>query len=532
MAQTKIKRPQKKQWGQFMTPIPLSQKILQKFTLTPQTKVLEPSFGRGSFIINLIEQFMEIYPTFQTKEQKLSQILKSNLWGVEIDPLLYQETLNLITARYGFLPPHNLMQQDFFQWDAPLKFDLIVGNPPFGGTLEVAQQVSLEKKYGQRYGLKIKKETYSFFIVKSVEHLTSTGQLAFIAADTFLTIKSMKGLRNFLFQEGANQIEHLTHFSEETDYPMVILKHQRGITSSLTVAQQTLTSDLIKLTPHHSWALPAAYIPYFKGPKLGDYLTASGGLTTGKNEYFLRAIQANRITEKYSFTYVEEPITVVKEEAKARFNKLGVKKREEIIRLENEGAMNLQVKIEEIKPYEVTLPHSAYTYYNKSDGELWYSEPKWAIYWAEAGRALRCFKRNSPWYLQGMGGEKFFNQELITWSLVADRIKARYLPAGFILDNSAPVARVKDEAERYFILGWLNSDLATALQKEVINQTRNIQNKDIERLPYPFWVKEADKQKIIKQVKNWIQLQQKGEIVKGEAAILNAVFGAPLTPTM
>jgi hypothetical protein len=38
------------------------------------------------------------------------------------------------------------------------------------------------------------------------------------------------------------------------------------------------------------------------------------------------------------------------------------------------------------------------------------------------------------------------------------------------------------------VLGWLQTSLATRLLKEVVNHTRNIQGKDIERLPYPHWV--------------------------------------------
>jgi hypothetical protein len=37
-------------------------------------------------------------------------------------------------------------------------------------------------------------------------------------------------------------------------------------------------------------------------------------------------------------------------------------------------------------------------------------------------------------------------------------------------------------------LGWLQTSLATRLLKEAVNHTRNIQGKDIERLPYPHWV--------------------------------------------
>ena len=41
---------------------------------------------------------------------------------------------------------------------------------------------------------------------------------------------------------------------------------------------------------------------------------------------------------------------------------------------------------------------------------------------------------------------------------------------------------------------WLvPKDEDARILKTVINHTRNIQSKDVERLPYPWWVNEADK---------------------------------------
>ena len=43
--------------------------------------------------------------------------------------------------------------------------------------------------------------------------------------------------------------------------------------------------------------------------------------------------------------------------------------------------------------------------------------------------------------------------------------------------------------------------------KNVINHTKNIQSKDIERLPYPFWVSDDDKLKVVDLVKSNIKLK-------------------------
>ena len=109
--------------------------------------------------------------------------------------------------------------------------------------------------------------------------------------------------------------------------------------------------------------------------------------------------------------------------------------------------------------------------------------------------------------MHGVGGGNFFNKEGLTWRLISDDIRCRYLPSGYILDSGAPVGVLKtgiDTDELYFIIGWLNTNLATDILKTIINHTRNIQSKDVERMPYPYWVSIENKQKIILVVKSII----------------------------
>lgn len=159
-------------------------------------------------------------------------------------------------------------------------------------------------------------------------------------------------------------------------------------------------------------------------------------------------------------------------------------------------------------PEEILLPHSDYRFYNKSQSGIVYQPPSHAIFWKDDGDAVLTFKKNGNWYLHGVGGRPFFGREGITWQLVSSRLNMRYLPSGFILDSGAPCAFLRDgvaEEELYFILAWTLTDLASAILKSVINHTRNIQSKDVERLPYPFWVTPKDKKKAIALMKSLVE---------------------------
>lgn len=59
------------------------------------------------------------------------------------------------------------------------------------------------------------------------------------------------------------------------------------------------------------------------------------------------------------------------------------------------------------------------------------------------------------------------------------------------MDSGAPCAFPRggiEPGDVVFIFGWLLTATATELLRTVLNHTRNIQSKDVERLPYPWWV--------------------------------------------
>jgi hypothetical protein len=517
MAETKAKRDKKKQMGQFMTPIERCQEIVSGLEFKKTDKVLEPSFGCGNFIISIIERFLELYEG--DIEHRLTRILNDNVFGVEMDPLLYEDCINNIKGKYGFMPEsHNLVLSDYFLYNPTTDsgFDYIIGNPPFGGTIDPEYQDLMDKRYGKRKGNKIKKETYSFFMIKSVECLKPDGKLIFISSDTFLTIKTMKGLRMFLFDQGFNEIEKLDNFSEETDYPMIVLTHSKSDKRDHIVLDGIeIPYENMSLTSNFSWYIQKEYVRYFKGNKLDSYLIGTSGMTIGKNELFLREIREDgTILEEYDFTFFEDPITLEKEISKARNNKLSPGKTKEFTEMEAKGKTRRNVRIEKLEsPKTIKLPHPDYCNYNKSSNEALYSMPKTVVYWKDEGDAVITFKKNGNWYLHGVGGKPYFKREGLTWQLISSSIKARYLPEGYILDSGAPIAVLKEGVEKkelLFIIGWLLTKKCNEILKNVINHTMNIQSKDIERLPYPFWVGQDEKNSAIALVKESINAKRKG----------------------
>jgi hypothetical protein len=171
-----------------------------------------------------------------------------------------------------------------------------------------------------------------------------------------------------------------------------------------------------------------------------------------------------------------------------RLGKIGTKKRTTIEFSEKAGVTRRNFLIAPL-PSElaVSLPNSHYELFNMmASGTMVYRPWRSYIYWKDDGDAVKTFKKNGNWYLAGVGGGKHFQKEGLPWNLISTTLEMRYLLAGAVFDSGAPVAILRDGIdadELYFILGWLLTDHASKILRGVLNQTRNTQSKDIERMP-------------------------------------------------
>ncbi len=455
--------------------------------------------------------------------------------------------LRRIQDEFGPLPAkHNLLLGDFFNTEYLQGcFDCVVGNPPYGGTFDPDIEDRLDRLYGVWDGHKLKKETYSFFIARSLDWLAPGGTLDFITSDTMLTIKTMGGLRRKLMDTSSVSIESLPSFSDETTQPTLVLHAVKdGRCPSITIDGAVLRRDLIELTGNFSWRIEPEMARYFRGPTIGQFFVASSGMTIGRNELFLRKIDDGSVAEPYLFEFFGDPLTLEKEVQRARLHKLSPRMRQRIEAQQAAGVVRRNVRAVDVPhPISVRLPHPDYKYYNKASSAIVYEDPTTAVFWRDDGDALLTFKKNGPWYLHGVGGQPYFGREGLTWQLIAPRLNMRYLPAGYILDSGAPAMFARPGVpydELWFVLGWCLTSEATRLLKTAINHTRNIQSKDVERLPYPHWLLDDRKEEVVALVRRMVEDAREGarfdrfssDLLKLEEmfALPTPIGGAPPVP--
>lgn len=161
----------------------LTSYMLSKLRVRPKSLVLEPSAGDGVFVDLLIDLGIDLQidalEMDSVEARRLSDKYK-NLANVRVkntDTLLDAEMISAM-ASGG-------------------KYDFIIANPPYGAWQEFDKRDELRKVYPELYI----KETYSTFLFQAISLLKEGGRLVFINPDTFLNLHRHSALRKAILEK-------------------------------------------------------------------------------------------------------------------------------------------------------------------------------------------------------------------------------------------------------------------------------------------------------------------------------------------
>lgn len=144
--------------GEVFTPTLLVSEMLDKipddFWKNPNAKFLDPSIRKGTFLIEIVRRLVYIYGYTETDA-------KSRVYG-------YDTRVKYINhlKRRGFV---NVRHKDFLNEEINMKFDVIVGNPPFQKAL--------------KSGKKSVDTLWAKFIQKSFEIVKEGGIVSLVSPD-------------------------------------------------------------------------------------------------------------------------------------------------------------------------------------------------------------------------------------------------------------------------------------------------------------------------------------------------------------
>ncbi|MBP9819171.1 N-6 DNA methylase [Candidatus Woesebacteria bacterium] len=171
--------------GEFYTPRPVTQFIVEMINPQLGEKVFDPACGTGGFLTSVIDHLRKD----QIKTAEDEKILAESLYGIEKKPLPHLLcTTNLIL--HGIDDTSNIIRgnsltrplRDYTELD---RMNVVVTNPPFGGVEEDGIELNFPKKFQT-------KETADLFLVLIIHLLKNGGRAGLVLPDGTLFGEGVK----------------------------------------------------------------------------------------------------------------------------------------------------------------------------------------------------------------------------------------------------------------------------------------------------------------------------------------------------
>ena len=199
---------QRKALSAYFTPPKLTSAVLDAASrfldgVTNPT-VLDPACGGGSFLTPMARHLIHLAGRQDHPEQEACENVLLQLRGIEIDTglaTLSQTLLRKMLAReYGFTrtgPLGVVRRGDALSVSLQTKFDLVIGNPPYGKVHERLDDKIL--KSAGRVNLGGHTNLYSLFLLRSLNWVKPGGGLVFVLPTSFVAGPYFAGLRHEVF---------------------------------------------------------------------------------------------------------------------------------------------------------------------------------------------------------------------------------------------------------------------------------------------------------------------------------------------
>jgi len=172
----------------------------------------------------------------------------NKFWGVEINENVYESISKL------FQPPcFRIVFGDFLLWQTDERFDLVIGNPPYGIPGSKRYPIRVPEEVREKYRklfetAKGKYNMYGYFIEKGVKLLKEGGKLVYIVPSTFMILDEFSKLREFLSRTGELDIYYLGRgvFEKKVGVSVIVVTRDPSLRGVLKLyeVRNYLTRDM------------------------------------------------------------------------------------------------------------------------------------------------------------------------------------------------------------------------------------------------------------------------------------------------
>ena len=287
---------QRKAKGSYYTPFNVVNKLVALLNendgLCDKT-IFDPCCGSGNFLLSI--------GGFATNHQLL--------YGQDADLLAVQLARISFSMRFG-ITDTNFLYSHFTCTDTLLyppkqTFDIILGNPPWGGeiTQEYLKKIINSYATATAHGT----ETYDLFIEQSLNLLTNNGVLAFVLPEALLNVASHRTVRNLIMKNcNFKFVNYLGNVFNGVHCPCIIM----GIEKSefLVPGVKRIYTKKNEYTLHTNRQISSAHFNFHVQDEIQDCLDAlDDGLekTTlyGKSKFALGIVTGDNATYTSNVCY-------------------------------------------------------------------------------------------------------------------------------------------------------------------------------------------------------------------------------------
>lgn len=354
--------------GQFYTPPPIIELIIEMCIESPDDVVLDPACGSGGFLVKAYHKLKDLKKKENpfSDDAKLHEEILNQLWGIDINPFPAQLTSINLAVRNLRVPSRkiNLVVSDFFKVKFSTnafhkEFDVVVTNPPYTRQEEMeykdqTREEALTYSDGSKISLDARAGIYAYFLTHGAKFIKQGGKMGYITSNTWLDVAFGEGLKKFLLDHFKilAVIEHDAGVFEKAivDTCIPILEKAEGASfeherkanivkffrikksmdiKDIITALKTLNEDLEneklrlvcvkqkELEPKEKWGkflrAPSIYFKLLKNPKmtkLGKIAKVKYGLKTGAVDFFILSKEQARewgIEKRYLRPLIYEP---------------------------------------------------------------------------------------------------------------------------------------------------------------------------------------------------------------------------------
>lgn len=198
--------------GTYYTPTKIVKKVIKEsyFEHLSDKKILDPCCGGGNFLLHLPDDI------------DISQI-----HGNDTDSVAINITRVNMALKFDIKTPDilykNFTNKNFLFSDCKIKFDYIIGNPPWGADFSQNEQENFKSKFRTAQETNI--ESFDLFIEKSLSLLNQDGSLIFIVPQSILTVKNHYCVRNIILSScSIKYLEFLGNMFDRVNCPSIILQ--------------------------------------------------------------------------------------------------------------------------------------------------------------------------------------------------------------------------------------------------------------------------------------------------------------------